>query len=466
MTTPASAPGERVLSTLNPDGTRFWIRPRLSLGRFLTRRRVVGYGLIALFIALPRLRIDGRPAFLIDLIARELSIAGAVFRPDDGFLLMLLGLAVALTVFFVTALWGRVWCGWACPQTVYLELVFRPIERLWEGSPSAQRKLDDARLPSWRRVGKWVTYAALAFAVANVFLAYFVGTDRLERWITHSPAAHPFGFGVVVAVSALMWFDFAWFREQTCIVACPYGRLQSVLIDRQSLIVGYDSGRGEPRGKPRKALPVIDEPRGDCVDCGNCVTTCPTGIDIRAGLQMECIGCTQCVDACDHVMDKLGRARGLIRYTSQDELAGKPRRVWRVRTFVYPALLVLVGALLVWGIGGHTSTEVTVQRPVGPTFVELPDGRVAAQVRLKLENQSGAERRYTVTLVETEVGTLRTPRAEWTLAAGKAVELPLFVDVARREFRRGQRVVHLRVADDHGWTRTLAITLIGPDGAP
>ena len=183
MTTPASAPGERVLSTLNPDGTRFWIRPRLSLGRFLTRRRVVGYGLIALFIALPRLRIDGRPAFLIDLIARELSIAGAVFRPDDGFLLMLLGLAVALTVFFVTALWGRVWCGWACPQTVYLELVFRPIERLWEGSPSAQRKLDDARLPSWRRVGKWVTYAALAFAVANVFLAYFVGTDRLERWI-------------------------------------------------------------------------------------------------------------------------------------------------------------------------------------------------------------------------------------------------------------------------------------------
>ena len=459
-------PVYQMKSSIRHDGSRATVHPADVHGRFNNARRVVFGALLAVYLALPWIRLGGNPAVLLDLPGRRFYLMGRLFNAQDGFLLFFLLAGIGVSLILVTTILGRVWCGWACPQTVYLELVFRPIERLWEGSPSAQRKLDDARLPSWRRVGKWVTYAALAFAVANVFLAYFVGTDRLERWITHSPAAHPFGFGVVVAVSALMWFDFAWFREQTCIVACPYGRLQSVLIDRQSLIVGYDSGRGEPRGKPRKALPVIDEPRGDCVDCGNCVTTCPTGIDIRAGLQMECIGCTQCIDACDHVMDKLGRARGLIRYTSQDELAGKPRRVWRVRTFVYPALLVLVGALLVWGIGGHTSTEVTVQRPVGPTFVELPDGRVAAQVRLKLENQSGAERRYTVTLVETEVGTLRTPRAEWTLAAGKAVELPLFVDVARREFRRGQRVVHLRVADDHGWTRTLAITLIGPDGAP
>jgi cytochrome c oxidase accessory protein FixG len=176
---------------------------------------------------------------------------------------MLLGLTVVITVFFVTALWGRVWCGWGCPQTVYLEHVFRPIERLWEGSPSEQRKLDAAKLPSWRRIGKWVTYAALSFALANVFLAYFVGTDRLERLgVSSSPTEHPVGFGVVVFVTAAMVFDFTYFREQTCIVACPYGRLQSVMLDKQSLIIGYDATRGEPRGKPqKKKLPVVgDEP--------------------------------------------------------------------------------------------------------------------------------------------------------------------------------------------------------------
>ena len=463
------APSDRVLSTLNPDGSRFWIRPKLSPGRFLTRRRIVAWGLIALFVLLPRIRIGGRPAFLIDLVTREISIAGAVFRPSDGFLLMLLGLTVVLTVFFVTALWGRVWCGWACPQTVYLEHVFRPIERLWEGNPSEQRKLDAAKLPSWRRVGKWVSYAALAFAVANVFLAYFVGTDRLEDWVTSSPADHPVGFGIVVFVSAAMFFDFTYFREQTCIVACPYGRLQSVMVDKQSLMIGYDATRGEPRGKPqKKSLPVVGDAagapaRGDCVDCGACVTACPTGIDIRGGLQMECIGCAQCIDACDHVMDKLERPRGLIRYTSEDELAGKPRHVWRVRTLIYPVLLTIVGALFVWNLGTRAATEVWVLRPAGPTFFPLDGGKVAAQVRLKLENKTKISRTYQVALVETDVGTLRSPMKSWTLAPGKSAELPLFVDAEQRIFRHGQRVVHLRLSDDHGWQKTIAVDLIGPD---
>ncbi|MEZ4400230.1 MAG: cytochrome c oxidase accessory protein CcoG [Kofleriaceae bacterium] len=470
-----SSPSDRVLSTLNQDGSRFLIRPRLSPGRFLTRRRVVAWALIVLFVALPRLRIGGRPAFLIDLVTREISIAGAVFRPSDGFLLMLLGLTVVLTVFFVTALWGRVWCGWGCPQTVYLEHVFRPIERLWEGSPSEQRKLDATKLPSWRRVGKWVTFAALAFAVANVFLAYFVGTDRLEQWITHSPATHPVGFGVVVFVSGLMFFDFAYFREQTCIVACPYGRLQSVLVDKQSLIIGYDAGRGEPRGKSAKktSLPVVTDgaspaaaPKGDCIDCGACVTTCPTGIDIRAGLQMECIGCAQCIDACDHVMDKVAKPRGLIRYTSADELAGKPRSIWRPRTFVYPALLALVAVLFVWNLDHRAATEVWVLRPAGPTFFPLDDGQVAAQVRIKLENKTKLTRTYRFALVESELGTLRSPMPAWTLAPGKATEVPLFVDTPRATFVHGQRSIHLRIDDDHGWSKVLPITLIGPEGTP
>lgn len=456
-------PTERVLSTLNRDGTRHWLRPRLARGRFLRRRRVVGHALIALFVALPWLSIGGRPAFVIDLVARELVVAGEVFRPSDAAILLLLGLAIVLTVFVVTALLGRVWCGWGCPQTVYLELVFRPIERWLEGTPAQA-----ARLPGLhpRRLAKWAIYGALAFALANVFLAYFVGVARLRVWVLESPLDHLAGFTVVAGVAVLMLVNFGWFREQTCIVACPYGRLQSVLLDRQSLIVGYDAVRGEPRGKPRKHLPVVPVggDRGDCVDCGACVAACPTGIDIRDGLQMECVGCAQCVDACDAVMDKLRRPRHLIGYTSQDQLAGKPRRLLRPRMIAYPALLAVVGSLLVWSVAARTTTEVMAIRGDGPSFLLLPGGRIASQVRLKVENETDDARRYVVSLADAPDAELRSALAVWELAPHRAREIPLLVEAERGSFVRGQRRVHLRVFDDQGFARIVPITLLGPDG--
>ena len=444
----------RVLSTLNVDGTRHWLTPRLARGRFLSRRRIVGYALIALFVALPFVRIGGRPAFLIDLVVRELDIAGAVFRPSDSVVLMLLGLAIVFAVFFATALFGRVWCGWGCPQTVYLELVFRPIER-WLGGKRG-------RTPTRaQRVAKWAIYAALAFALANVFLAYFVGTDRLSLWILESPADHLGGFSLVVGVSALMLFDFGYFREQLCIVACPYGRLQSVLIDRQSLIVGYDVRRGEPRGKPRAKLPVV----GDCVDCGACVDVCPTGIDIRDGLQMECTGCAQCIDACDAVMGKLKRPRGLIRYTSQDELAGLPRRVLRGRTLAYPALLLLAVGLLAVGVGGRTTADITIERASGPSFVELTDSRVSSQVRLHVENDTDEPHAYTLSLAGLAAELSLRGATTWTIGARKALEVSVFVDAPRSSFVHGERAVDLRIDDDASFERVVRATLLGPEGA-
>jgi cytochrome c oxidase accessory protein FixG len=452
-------PTERVLSTLNRDGTRNWIRPKLARGRFLQRRRIVGYALVVLFVLLPRIEIGGRPAFLIDLMAREIDVFGAVFRPSNGVILMLGGLALVLTVFVVTALFGRVWCGWGCPQTVYLELVFRPIERWLEGNPSQQAKL--ARFAP-RRLLKWAIYAALSFALANVFLAYFVSAERLRQWVTESPLDHPAGFTVVVVVTALMLINFGWFREQTCIVACPYGRLQSVLLDRQSLIVGYDPRRGEPRGKPKKSrLPVVG-PRGDCVDCGACVAVCPTGIDIRDGLQMECVGCAQCIDACDTVMDKLHKPRGLIGYTSQDDLAGKPRQLVRPRMIIYPTLLAIVGGLFVWSVASREGSEVSTLRNQGPSFVWLTDGKVAAQVRLKIENATDEPRSYVISLVDAPDAELRSPLAVWELKPHHAQEIPLFVDVAATTFVRGERVIHLRVFDNAGFERIARATLIGP----
>ena len=460
----------KVLSTLEEDGRRRWLAPRLARGRFLRHRRIVGYALIALFVALPFVRIGGRPAVLLDLAARELSLFGAVFRPSDGFLLMFAGLAIVLAIVLVTALFGRVWCGWGCPQTVYLEHVFRPIERWLEGSPARRRKLAAAGALGPRRALKWALYVALSVALANVFLAYFVGVDRLAAWMFGSPFDHPVGFVTVVATSALMLLDFAWFREQTCIIACPYGRLQAVLLDRQSLIVGYDARRGEPRGQPRKRLPVLAsasaaEARGDCVDCGACVAVCPTGIDIRDGLQMECIGCAQCIDACDAVMDRVGAPRGLIGYTSQGQLAGEPRRLLRARTIAYPALLAVVGALLAWSLGSRPATKIWVDRVEGAPFVELPEGRVASQVRLKLDNESGERRTYAITLHDAPDAQLRAGQLTWEVRARRAAEIPLFVDVARASFVRGKREVRLRVADDRGFARLVEVTLLGPEGA-
>ncbi|MEO8699457.1 MAG: cytochrome c oxidase accessory protein CcoG [Kofleriaceae bacterium] len=452
-------PAQRVLSTLNQDGTRHWLRPKLSRGRFLQRRRIVGYALIAVFVALPLLEIGGRQALLLDLVDRELSVFGAVFRPSDGFLLMLAGLVIVLAVFLLTALFGRVWCGWGCPQTVYLELIFRPIERLFEGTPGQQAKLPRLH---WRRLAKLAVYAVLSFVLANVFLAYFVGTARLRTWVLESPLDHLGGFAVVVAVSGLMLFDFGYFREQMCIVACPYGRLQTVLLDRQSLIVGYNPQRGEPRAKPKKHLAVLGE-RGDCVDCNACVATCPTGIDIREGLQMECIGCAQCVDACDGVMTKLGKPRGLIGYTSEEKLAGLPARLVRARTLIYPAILAVVTGLLVWGVASKPATEISVERISGPSFIELPDGSISSQARIKIENESDSKRRYSVAIADGPDLRLRS-QASWELDARASMTLPLYIDVPRASFTNGKREAYLQIADGTGFHRVIAVVLFGPAG--
>ncbi len=455
----------QVLSTMDEAGHRILLRPRPAPGRFHTWRGVVAWALIVLFVTLPFVRIGGRPAFLIDLVQRELVLGGAVFRPTDGGVLMLLGLTVVLVVFFTTLLFGRVWCGWSCPQTVYMEWVFRPLERLLEGGVGGQRGLDAARGWRPRRVLKYAVFAVLSIGVGNVFLAYFVGVDRLASWVQQSPFTHPGGFLVMAAVSALMFVDFAWFREQMCILACPYGRLQTMLIDRQSMVVGYDVRRGEPRGKRGKSLPVIGEaPRGDCVDCKACVTTCPTGIDIRDGLQMECIGCAQCIDACDTIMDKLARPRGLIRYASQDVLAGKPRRLLRVRTFVYPILVAISAALLIWQAGDRPDADVWVLRGDGPGFVALDDGRVSSQLRLRVENRTGAARRYTVAIDDAQLE-LVAPHAPIEIAAGATAVIPVVALIDRVDFRGGEHPIALRVRDDASFDRTLAATFLGPDQA-
>lgn len=251
MTAPVAS--GRVLPTLNTDGSRNWIRPKVSDGKWWRRRRIVAWALIAFFVSLPWVRIAGRPAILLDVPRREFTLFGTTFLPTDTLLLMLLLFSCLLAVFLFSALFGRVWCGWGCPQTVYMEFVFRPIERLFEGGRSGSLILDRER--RWlhpRRLGKYVAYLAISLVLAHTFLAYFVGTEALARWIRLSPAEHPAPFLVMATTTLLVFTDFTWFREQTCLIACPYGRWQSVLLDRQSMIVAYDFNRGEPRRKGGK----------------------------------------------------------------------------------------------------------------------------------------------------------------------------------------------------------------------
>jgi len=323
---------------------------------------------------------------------------------------------------------------------------------------SGQRRLDQLHPWHWRRVGKLATFLVLSMFVAHVFLTYFVGVDQLVDWVQRSPAEHPLGFVVMASVTGLMFFDFAWFREQTCIVACPYGRLQSVLLDRHSLIIGYDAARGEPRGKKGVAG------AGDCVDCRACVNTCPTGIDIREGLQMECIACAQCIDACDAIMGRLDRPTGLIRYTSQEQLAGGARHLMRVRTLIYPALLaVVLGGFLYLLLASRPTAEVVVLRGEGAPFSVLPDGRVSTPVRLKIENRTDTGHRYRIELTDAPDAQLIIPLAELPVAARASTVAPFFVLSFADSFEAGERRVTVRVHDERGLVAERVATLLGPE---
>jgi cytochrome c oxidase accessory protein FixG len=451
----------RVLPTLNEDGSRRWIRPRPAHGPMYRRRLVVAWGLIALFVSIPHLRMNRKPWILLDLPRREFTFFGTTFLPTDTLLLMLLMSSILITIFLLTALFGRVWCGWGCPQTVYMEFVFRPIERWFEGGRSGSMALDKR---GWRgqlaprRLAKNGVYLVLSLALAHTFLSYFVGTEALAEWVRRSPVEHPTSFAIMALVTGAMMFDFAFFREQACMVACPYGRMQSALLDARSLIVAYDTRRGEPRMKGKVKQPGA----GDCIDCGACVTTCPTGIDIREGLQMECIHCTQCADACDEVMQKVGRPTGLIRYSSRAELAGARFGKLRVRTVLYPAALALTFGGFLYVLNTRMTADVTLLRGIGAPFSMDAEGRVANQIRVKIANRSGQPQSYRLEVIGAEAGSVVTPMNPFPIAAGRTEVTSLFVMLPPSSFTQGRRDVQVQVADEAGFRDTFNFRLVGP----
>lgn len=450
----------RVLPTLNEDGTRRWIRPKPSPGAHWKARRVVAVGLMLVFFLIPHLRMAGMPLILLDLPRRHFTLFGTTFLPTDTLLLMLLLATIVIAIFLLTALFGRVWCGWACPQTVYMEFLFRPIERLVEGGRSGSLGLDKKRRHFHpRRLLKYAIYAVLALFLAHTFLAYFVGTEALAVWMRRSPTEHPTSFFVMAGTSLAVFANFTYFREQTCLVACPYGRWQSVLLDKQSLIVAYDTKRGEPRmkGKVRAAG------AGDCIDCGACVLTCPTGIDIRDGLQMECIHCTQCADACDDVMTRVGKPKGLIRYSSRELLEGHTRHIVRPRTVLYPVALAVFLGGFIYALMNRDAADVTVLGGQGEPFTQQSDGRIANQVRVKIANRTNADHDYRIEVVGAESGSVIVPQNPLRVATGQSAVTPLFILLPRGAFHDGEHRVTVRVSDGSGFSIDTPYRLVGPE---
>lgn len=387
-------PNRDSVTTIADDGSRRFVHPADVRGRFTRWRTLAGLVLTAIYVGLPWLRINGNPAVFFDIANRQFHLFGFTLVTQDLWLAFFLISGLGFWIFFITALMGRVWCGWACPQTVFLDII-RRIERWIEGTAPRRRQLDRAPWTAektLRRGLKYAVFAAFALLLAHVFLSYFVSLPGLYSMMREAPGQHWGAFVFVFLMGAALWFDFAWFREQFCIVICPYGRLQSALIDAHSLVIGYDTRRGEPRG--RKGTPGA----GDCVNCLRCVQVCPTGIDIRQGLQMECIGCAACVDACDTVMEKIGRPRGLVRYTSLNALAGKATRIIRPRILLYTALMLLGAAALTAGLSTLHAATVSFTRMTGAPYF-LDDASVRNQFMLRVINKRNRAETFHVEFV-------------------------------------------------------------------
>ncbi|MCC7112681.1 MAG: cytochrome c oxidase accessory protein CcoG [Deltaproteobacteria bacterium] len=376
------------LAILDDQGHRSTVHPADVEGTRITWRRRLYFALALLFCALPWIRADGEPLILLDIPRRSFHLFGHVFNGQDGFLLFFLMTGVGFTLIAASAMFGRIWCGWACPQTVWLEGFYRRIERLVDGPALQRRRLDEAPWTArklGKRVLKWGLWTLLSLFLGHTFVAYFTGAQELVGYLAEGPAEHMGAFAGAMGLSAALLFDMGWFREQTCIVLCPYGRLQSVLTDEDTIVVGYDAKRGEPRGK------ATDPTAGACVDCGRCISVCPNGIDIRNGWQMDCIGCEQCVDACHSVMTKLGRPTGLVRLDTQRAFRGEKRRFLRPRLLAY-ALAGLIGLVVsLTTLSQRISFEANVLRLQGAPFVVDERGVVTNPMMLHLVSKS-AER--------------------------------------------------------------------------
>ncbi len=380
------------VATVDKQGKRVWVFPHMPKGMFTKARTWLSVLYLVVFFTLPFFKYNGHPIFLINVLERKFILFGQIFWPQDFFIF---GLGMVIFIVFIalfTVVFGRVFCGWMCPQTVFMEMVFRKVEYWIEGDAPSQKIL--ARKPwnsdkIFKKVMKWTAFWAISFIIANTFLAYVIGVDELRMIISEPVSKHMGGFIALVIFTTVFFLVYSWFREQVCTVVCPYGRMQGVLLDRNSIVVSYDHVRGEPRGKFKKNQ---EREIGDCIDCHQCVNVCPTGIDIRNGTQLECINCTACIDACDKMMTAVNLPTGLIRYASEANITDKQptRFTWRMKA--YTAVMVVLLGVEAFLLLSRTDVGVSILRAQGQLFQEHANQKYSNLYNYKLLNKTYQEK--------------------------------------------------------------------------
>ncbi len=379
------------IGTVDESGKRKWVYPKKPKGRYYNARTWVSIFLLTLLFSGPFLRINGQPVLLLDILQRRFIIFGQVFWPQDFYIFVLIMLAGILFIVLFTVVFGRIFCGWICPQTIFMEMVFRKIEYWIEGDYKHQKRLNDG---PWtkekvrKKALKHSIFFAISFLIANTFLAYLIGSDRLFEIISQPPMNHISTLVSLLIFTGIFYWVFSWFREQVCIVVCPYGRLQGVMLDKNSIVVAYDYIRGEMRGKFRKNENREEVNKGDCIDCFQCVDVCPTGIDIRNGTQLECINCTACIDACDHMMESVGLPKGLIRFDSEEGIVNKNQKKLTPRSIGYSIVLVLILGLMSFLLMSRTDVDATVLKAPGQQYQKRGDTQVSNMYNYKIINKT------------------------------------------------------------------------------
>jgi cytochrome c oxidase accessory protein FixG len=366
------------IQLVDKKGHRNWIFPRRPKGKFYNYRSWFSWGLLIVLFALPYIKYKGYPFFLLNILERKFIIFGIPFWPQDLPLFALLMITFVVFIIVFTVLFGRLFCGWACPQTIFMEMVFRKIEYWIEGDYKDQIKLNNAPwsvAKAIKKVAKHSVFFLISFAIANTFLAYLISADEVLKLIHEGPMLNKGTFVALIIFTGVFYTVFAFVREIVCVVVCPYGRLQGLMLDQNSIVVAYDNVRGEPRGFKKKQVDAA--PLGDCIDCHRCVQVCPTGIDIRNGTQLECINCTACIDECDDVMTKIHKPTGLIRYASKNEIVNGKRNPFTIRSMAYAALLFLLSGLLTYFMLTRKDIHVTLLRTPGMTFMKTDSLHIA-----------------------------------------------------------------------------------------
>lgn len=385
------------LSTADSEGHRKWLYPKKPSGKWHKRRTLVSWLLLAILFSGPFIRINGNPYFMFNIVERKFSILGKLFWPQDIVIFVIASLLFLTSIVVFSTAFGRLWCGWTCPQTLLMEMVFRKIEYWIEGDSSAQRALDAAPWTPKKvslKFGKHAIFFLLSWIISNTLLSYIIGSEKLLEIITDDPRQHWTGLGAMLVFTLVFYAIFARFREQACTFICPYGRLQSAILDENTLVVAYDHKRGEGRGRwSRNQTAEVRKAsgRGDCIDCHACVSVCPTGIDIRDGTQMECVNCTACIDACDNVMEKIGLPTGLVRFASLNNIEKGEKQRITPRMVAYVCILFLLATLLAVLVFTRTDVETILLRAPGGLFLELKDGTVQNLYTVKVMNKTAHE---------------------------------------------------------------------------